>query len=86
MLLKQLMSSYLAAILREKWQRNPNCIQSTMVAMVKVFSISDTQTKCILCEPISLGECRFLMNKQFHFYIWVKFIIEHLGEIYNSEF
>ena len=84
MLLKQLMSSYLADILCEKWQRNPNCIQSRMVAMVKVFSISDRQTKCILCKPISLGECRFFfMNQQFHFYIWVKFIIEHLGEFYN---
>ena len=76
MLLKQLMSSYLADILSEKWQRNPNCIQSRMVAMVKVFSISDRQTKCILCKPISLGECRFFLYESA-----IPFL--HLGEVYN---
>ena len=64
MLLKQLMSSYLADILSEKWQRNPNCIQSRMVAMVKVFSISDRQTKCILGTPVCTNIDEFLEKFQ----------------------
>ena len=76
MLLKQLMSSYLADILSEKWQRNPNFIQSRMVAMVKVFSIFLTDKLNVSYVNLSLW-----VNAVFFYESAIPFL--HLGEVYN---